>query len=224
MASRYRQSSGVASQDVITNALMGFIVLFILAFILAALAKQKEDEKRIDTSGEYLLLVIWDKNSEDDVDTHVRDPQGNHLYYNKREAGLMHLERDDRGKFNDMSETGPDGKPIQVDKNEERAVLRGIVPGEYIVNIHMFRKADQTATKVRVSLVKLRGQDTTIVEKELVFPTQGEEQTAFRFTLKVDGSVTNINYLPRKFIGNPGQEPESQPGDPENPQDQENPR
>lgn len=221
--SRYRNSSSVASLDVTTNTLMGFIILFILSFILAVLAKLQEEEKRIDTSGEYLILVIWDKSSDDDVDTHVRDPAGNHLFYDKREAGLMHLERDDRGKFNDVSQAGPDGKPIDVEHNEERAVIRGVVPGEYIVNIHMFKKAEQTLNNVKVSLIKLRGKDATVFEIEMPFSTQGDEQTAFRFTLKVDGAVTNINRLPRKFIGNPGQPPPD--NGPENPdQNQEEPQ
>ncbi|MEK7114993.1 MAG: hypothetical protein AAB847_01390 [Patescibacteria group bacterium] len=202
MESKYRNNNSIASLDVITNTLMGFITLFLLVFILAAQAKKKEEEKRIDTSGEYIVLVVWDNKSEDDVDTHIRDPQGNQLFYNNREVGLMHLERDDRGKFNDVLEMDFQGIPVLIEKNEERAIIRGIIPGEYIVNVHMFRKVDQSENKVKISLIKLSGQDTIVVEKEVVLKENGDEETAFRFTLGIDGKVGNINQLPRKFVRN----------------------
>lgn len=202
--------------DLCLNTLFIFIILF------NPEQKVNDEEKRIETSGEFLIQVTWDDQSNDDVDTHVRDSQDNHLFYNKREAGLMHLERDDRGRFNDTNGADENNMPIEVTKNEERAIIRGIVPGEYIVNIHLYRKVDKTATKVRIVLIKLRGQDTIITEKELTFPIEAEEKTAFRFTLNAAGEVTDINYLPRKFIGQPGQPLE---GDPENPdQNPENPR
>lgn len=197
---RHQKPSLTAQLDVLSNTLLGFIFLFVATFLLISKAFE-EIEKSITTSGEYVAVVIWDDKSEDDVDTHMRDPMGNHLYFSAREVGLMHLERDDRGRFNDQ--TAPDGSanPIGVDKNEERAIIRGIVPGEYIVNIHMFRKADAAPTKVKIVLIRLRGEDTAVTERELIFERQGEEKTAFRFTLKVDGSVTDVNQLPRKFIG-----------------------
>lgn len=114
----------------------------------------------------------------------------------------MHLERDDRGKFNDVLEMDFQGIPVLIEKNEERAIIRGIIPGEYIVNVHMFRKVDQSENKVKISLIKLSGQDTIVVEKEVVLKENGDEETAFRFTLGIDGKVGNINQLPRKFVRN----------------------
>ncbi len=38
----------------------------------------------------------------DDIDTYVEDPQGNIVWYHVMEAGLMNLERDDRGDYKNM--------------------------------------------------------------------------------------------------------------------------
>ena len=119
-----------------------------------------------------------------------------------RRGHLTVEKRHDRGKFNDVLEMDFQGIPVLIEKNEERAIIRGIIPGEYIVNVHMFRKVDQSENKVKISLIKLSGQDTIVVEKEVVLKENGDEETAFRFTLGIDGKVGNINQLPRKFVRN----------------------
>lgn len=190
-----RELSNVAFLDILMNALVVFIALFILTVVKI---KSQEAEPTVKTDGKYIIVVTWDDASEDDVDTYVMDPRGNIAYFRNREAGLMHLERDDLGKKNDVFLGA--GQKIEVEKNEERVVIRGIIPGEYIANVHMFSKRGRTDTKVVVSLLKLEKTGAPIVEKEIILRRSGDEKTAFRFTLKPDGSVTNINTLPRYLI------------------------
>ncbi|MDO8360864.1 MAG: hypothetical protein Q7T08_12625 [Devosia sp.] len=45
----------------------------------------------------------------------------------------MTLDRDDRGNFLDTVEVN--GTKVQIALNQETVSVRGIVPGEYIVNI-----------------------------------------------------------------------------------------
>ena len=52
--------------------------------------------------------------------------------------GLLHLDRDDYGTSNDRV-VGPDGEPIEFEYNEEIVTIRGIVPGEYTLNLHLFQ-------------------------------------------------------------------------------------
>lgn len=197
--SRYRSTPPVSFLDLLWNTLLGFVVLFVLAFI--SISDEKSQSKGLPTLGEYAVVVKWDDKSEDDVDTYVSDPNGNIAFFRAREVGLMHLERDDLGASNDTTKSD-DGNIIKVEGNEERVILRGIVPGEYIVNVHMFRKRDPTPTKVGVSLLDIQGRGGTVTEREITLEKDGDEETAFRFTLTTEGRVTDINRL-RHFFTKP---------------------
>jgi hypothetical protein len=191
-----RKLSDITFLDILMNALVVFIALFILTVIKI---KPSESEPTVKTDGKYIIVVTWDDASEDDVDTYVMDPRGNIVYFRNKEAGLMHLERDDLGKGNDAI-FGSRGEKIEVEKNEERVVLRGTIPGEYIVNVHMFFKRDRTTTNVKITLLKLEKPGSPIVEKERVLKYSGDEKTAFRFVIKDDGGVSGISELPRNLI------------------------
>lgn len=195
--SRHRSPSNIAFMDLLLNALLGFVALFALA--LVQMNPITESEKRIETEGYYIVLIRWDEKLDDDVDLYVRDPLGKIVYFNHREENLMHLERDDRGIVNDVVEM-PGGKIIKIQKNEERVILRGVIQGEYITNVQMFKKAGPIPIKVQGLLYKLKGRDTKLIEKEVLLKFDGDEQTLFRFALDAEGNVKDINYLPKKLI------------------------
>ena len=67
----------------------------------------------------------------------------------------------------------------------------------------MYRKALPIPTKVIVTLYKVaEGEDVQVHERVLAFAEQGQEKTAFRFTLTKSGEVADINELPRSLIRN----------------------
>mgnify|MGYP006946111184 CR=1 FL=1 len=80
--------------------------------------------------------VGWPDRNPNDIDTWVQDPGGKLVWFRNREAGLMHLDRDDRGNFKDTITV--DGKQIENPINQETVTLRGIEKGEYIVNVHQY--------------------------------------------------------------------------------------
>src|SRR5690606_30901393 len=121
----------------------------------------------------------------DDVDLYVRNPRNKIVFWRSKESGLMHLEHDDRGAVGDWVET--ESGSYGIDKNEERVILRGLIPGEYVVNAHMFRKSSASAaTKVVFRLIKLRGAYDEVIRTERELSFGGDEQTGFRFTLAPD--------------------------------------
>lgn len=183
--------------DLIMNALLCFIALFIIAYV--QIRPESEAESVITTEGEFAVILDWPDDSVDDVDLYVRNPRGAIVYFESRDTGLMHLEHDDLGSRNDTF--SKDGVDIRVLKNQERVVIRGVIPGEYTVNIHMYRKNDPFPTHATVSLFRIRGSDHEIVKKERVLDHDGHEYTVFRFTLDQSGSVSNINELPRTIAG-----------------------
>lgn len=197
MRRKRRTASNVVFLDLIMNALLSFVALFILAFVqINPVAKQ---DQVLETEGKYVVVMAWEDGSPDDVDLYVRDPLGNIAYFSSRDVGLMHLEHDDLGSRSDTVHT--ERGDITVDKNQERVILRGVVPGEYVVNVHMYSKRAPTPARVRVSLYRLKGADTEIASRERVLAASGDERTAFRFTVNPDESVTNIIDLPRSLVG-----------------------
>lgn len=184
--------------------LMMSTLVVVTALLIASNAVEKEQRQQVEdanlkTDGKYAITAEWPDKSADDVDLYVRDPTGTIAYYDSRDVGLMHLEHDDQGT---ASDTAPmSSVTVKVERNEERTIIRGAVPGEYTVNVHMFNKRDVTPTAVVVRLVRLTGEDTAIVKKEIVFTQKGEERTAFRFTLDAGGTMTGTNEWQRQLVG-----------------------
>lgn len=168
--------------------------------------KQTKDEAGLRTDGKYAVVMEWPDASTDDVDLYVQDPSGKIAFFSARDIGLMHLEHDDQGAVSDRTRTARG--EVTVEKNEERVILRGVIPGEYVVNVHMYDKRSPAPTPVTIRLYRLRGEDAELVSKERVLRRSGDEATAFRFTVKDDGSVGEINELDRSLVGG-GKAPQS---------------
>jgi hypothetical protein len=153
----------------------------------------------IDTFGQYAVEVTWPPERNDDVDTYVEDPAGNIVSFSDDDVGLMHLEHDDLGKSSDVLGFG--GKVEAVRDNRERVVIRGVIPGEVTVNVHAYRLLSRGGCPVVVKLYRLRGADQTLLERSLTLRSQGEEATAFRFTLNGNGELVDHNELSKRFVG-----------------------
>jgi hypothetical protein len=87
--------------------------------------------------------------------------------------------------------------PISHPENKEIVTLRGYMPGEYIVNVHMYtRNSKELTTDVYVQLDKINPVFKTVVLKKITLGDRGDEKTAFRFVLDKDGKVKEVNQLP----------------------------
>jgi hypothetical protein len=185
--------------DLMMSTLVVVTCLLIVSNAIEKAKRKQLEDANIRTEGIYAIAADWSDASADDIDLYVRDPAGNTAFFNSRDVGLMHLEHDDQGTLSDQAQT-VSGKVV-VTKNEERVVLRGIIAGEYVVNVHMYNKRDPKPTKVRIRLVRLKGLDSEVIVKERTLPSRGVEQTAFRFTLGADEAVSGINELQRSILG-----------------------
>ena len=70
------------------------------------------------------------------MDVWVEDPKGQLVWFRAPEVGLLHQDRDDRGPVNDTIRIG--AEEIQNPMNQELVTLRGVVTGEYVVNLHYY--------------------------------------------------------------------------------------
>ena len=149
-ANSSRRNTSDPFTDLLFNALLGFTFLFLIAIMFMNPVAKKGI---IDPKAEYIITIAWPDNSPDDVDTWVEDPNGNLIWFRNREAGLVHLDRDDRGQVNDTITVN--GEEIQNPLNQEVITIRGVVPGEYIVNVHYYATETQLPLRVTVKVSKV---------------------------------------------------------------------
>ena len=176
-------------QDMLFNALLSFTFMFLVAFMLI---NPVADDAKIDPKAEFLITVTWPDNHPDDMDLYVQDPQGGLVWYKGREAGLMHLDRDDRGNFRDTITV--DGVRIQNPLNQETVSMRGYMAGEYTVNVHQYLATSiSDHIPVSVKIEKLNPVVSLVYYATLDMHDQREETVA-RFTLDNDGKVVGMNF------------------------------
>lgn len=190
---------GIATVDVCINLVLVFAVLLKLSLLAINVQSAESAQKRVKSDALFLIKVVWPGECEDDVDTYVSDPLAHLVFFKRLQDGLMNLDRDDTGSSNNMI-TLPDGRVVKSAYNQEQVEIRGIIEGEYIINLHMYRKANPIPTKVVVTLYKVaEGEDIQIHERVLTLAEQRQEETAFRFTLTKGGEVADINELPKSL-------------------------
>lgn len=195
MKKRWKQyGSSIAFLDLLFNILLAFVAFFMCAFLLVN--PKVKQEKNVEAKAEMIITVTWPRECEDDVDTYVEEPTGKLVYFQRKEDGLMHLDRDDLGHANDKIIT-PSGT-YEYNENREMVTLRGLIPGEYTVNVHMYSKRGKKPVEVTIILEKINPSLKLCASKTVTLTKNGDERTAFRFTIK-DGDVTEIIHLPKKL-------------------------
>ena len=168
-------------------------------FFLAYLAMNLEAKQgNITSKAEMLVTVNWPDNHPEDIDTYVEDPQGNIVWYHVMEAGLMNLDRDDRGDYKNTIVVN--GKTIRNAIREEVVTIRGLIAGEYVVNIHHFLATTADPVPVAVKVEKLNPKVEVIFYDRLFLDHTGDEKTAVRFTIDEKGNVVDINTRPKSLI------------------------
>ncbi len=185
--------------DPMTAVLFKMIQALTFFFILAVLFMNPVAKKGIiETKAEYLITVTWPDNNPDDVDVWVEDPTGALVWFRSRDAGLVHLDRDDRGMLNDTLDIN--GRQVVNPLNQEVVTIRGIVPGEFIVNVHYFATETGKPVKVTVRVDKVNPTLEVAYYDSVTLEQKGEEKTAVRFRLNEDGSISGINQIPKSLV------------------------
>ncbi len=175
-------------------SVMLFKALQVVAFLFfIALLSISPDAKegKVDTKAEFIITMDWPDNHPDDLDLFVQDPAGNIAWYRHREAGFMVLDRDDRGGENDFIVVN--GKKIPSPIREEIVTIRGIVAGEYTVNVNHFAATTGKPVPVNVKVQKLNPTAQVIFDDKVFVDHTGDEKTAVRFTVDAKGKVTDVN-------------------------------
>lgn len=197
---RARRFAREPEVDPFYDMLFNMLIAFVFCFIVALLAMNPKALKAgdIPSKAEYIINVAWPDLSPDDIDTWVQDPAGNLVWFRAREAGLMHLDRDDRGMTGDVIVV--DGRQVVNPLNQEVVTIRGIEPGEFTVNVHYFESKDGKPVEVTVSVIKVNPRAEVVFYGQLTLAKKGDEATAVRFTVQPDGAVAQVNTLAKSLV------------------------
>lgn len=179
-------------RDVILLTLVGFVAMVIM--LLPHLQKAKEQSEDHKPPGNVIVEMHWPNNMPVDVDLWVKGPDSTPVGFWNQGNDFFNLLRDDLGIEGDATE-----------ENYEITYSRGIRPGEYIVNVHMYG-AVPAGTVVPVSVVvSVRGKYDTakqILQTTVKLDHRNQEETAFRFRLDSDSKLVqdSVSTLRRPLI------------------------
>ena len=221
-----KYKSTIGFTDLLFNILVGFAFLFIIAFILIKPEAKKHDFER---RAEFVVVMEWDDDQPDDIDLYVQDPTGNKVSFRTPIMIFMYLDKDDLGYANDVVKN-VDGTITKVNINREVVTIRGIIPGEYIINVHYYstrqaeaalstlsgeRRGDsEIISAARHGQGKPTGKPLTVkVELHKVnpytilwvgekpFDHRGQEETFVRFTVDQKGElIGGYSHEKKKFV------------------------
>ena len=191
-----RGEENTAFLDLLFITLLFVLVINILQNYLI---KIEESKANIKTHAEFVITLTWEKDNTDDIDIWVEDPLENVVHFRNKEVGLMHLDRDDIGYVNDQIIL-PDGSKVAYAYNQEILTIRGFIPGEWTLNIHMYKKREKEPTEAQVKIEKLNPQNKIIFFKTFKLKRVWQEITVTRFTMTSSGEFLNWNNLSKSLV------------------------
>lgn len=196
--------------DLLLNFMVGLI--FILLISQPIQKKTVSKSEGIKKNAEMMITATWNPKIDCDVDMWVRDPNGNTVWFNQKDAGIMHIERDDLGFRNDIITTTKElitGVKVNNLDNQEVWVLRGKLAGEFSFNIHLyacrigdkqFTLGDPFTLPVDIKMIKINPDYTEVYVDTVTFDHVWQEITVLNFTLDADGNIVAKNKDTRQLV------------------------
>lgn len=182
--------------DIMFNILLGFFTLLMISIVLVNPVKKNKD---VELKAEFIITMEWDDKSRDDVDLFVSTPNKKVVFYGQKDHQFISLDRDDRGDLNDKVVLA-DKTEYVIHQNWEHVIIRKGLPGEYIVNVHVYQKRDSgVLTNVKVKVERLNPYELIFADTVVVSRVR-EEVTIIRFTLDRNGKVVERSKVEESLI------------------------
>lgn len=181
MESEREGAGGVVFRDM---TLLLLLTLLAVIVVLLTFFNPPVEAENARAPGGLRFWCEWPQEIDADVDMWVRAPQGSPIGYSNKGNEYADLIRDDLGHYRDIS-----------NNNEELIVSRGILPGEWILNLHYYRYqgpgqdapvavhcwAEMSNTKQEAVAV--------LVDRTATLERANQELTVFRFRVTDDGTL-----------------------------------
>ena len=160
----------------------GFILMTVLMLSVVNPPAKSAETAGEQSPGNVFVEAQWADALDADVDLWVAAPGDRPVGYSNKSGVVFNLLRDDLGKVQDIT-----------DYNYEVAYSRGMPPGEYIANVHMYRGINVTyPVEVKV-VATLKPNPNEVAQRAITTTVQlrheNDQVTAFRFTLDKDGDL-----------------------------------
>ena len=184
--------SDIVFRDLILLMLTGFVTVAVL--MLAHINPKAASANVKDTAppGNVMVEANWPPGMDSDVDLWVQAPGDMPVGYSNKGGAVFNLLRDDLGHQLDLSGL-----------NYESSYSRGVVPGEYTVNLHLYRNR-ATTVDVPVTVIVSTKPSSELPARQILMSKvdlarEGQEKTVFRFKLTEGGIVVpgSVNSLQR---------------------------
>lgn len=188
------RSTGTVFRDFTLLMVLGFVAMVVW---LLPHVNPPAQSAEAEPPGNVVVAITWPL-GDIDVDLWVTGPgEFTPVGYSNKGGVLFNLLRDDLGNL-------PDATPL----NYENAYSRGVIAGEYVVNVHCYRCPTlPQRVDVEVSINDgASGKGTRLVATTSAeLRVNGQERTALRFRLDArgnlePGSVNNV-YRPLRAAG-----------------------
>jgi hypothetical protein len=153
--------------------------LLVAAFLIAAQKKPTPTELTDRSAGSVAVIIFW-PDGDIDVDTWMQSPDGDVVSFQRKSGTVWSLLRDDLGNPNDLTP-----------HNFENSFARGLPPGEYVVNSHLYRNPSGGPVQIQGEL-RIKSGPTgsgTVFNASATLDHIGEEVTLWRFQIDASGNL-----------------------------------
>lgn len=193
-----RLNTNLSFVDLLFNVLIGFVMLFVIAFLLINPISKKAD---IPNKAEFVIILEWNKDMTDDLDLWIARDEDHPVGFSNRENTPLHLDRDDLGHANDKIVV--DGVTLVVKSNRETSTIRGIIPGDYFVSVHGYSVRSDEPVDYTVTVLKVNPY-REVYSISGVINRKREINRLPAFTIDAEGSVTEIFQHFKNVVPNNG--------------------
>lgn len=170
--------------DHILHGFSFFLRVLTVLFLVLALTmigeKQKTDQSTSSIpAGELTIEAVWPGDVSADVDLWTRAPLDvQAVGYSRRTDRQTSYLRDDIGT-------------VTAATHYEFSFCRVVEPGPYVVNLHLYQGRGRTPIPVKVTatLTPRKGAAKQIASRTVDLTTDGQEITAFAFTIGAQGEI-----------------------------------
>jgi hypothetical protein len=171
----------IVFRDIITLALCGFVSMVVMILPHLNPSAKADAIDSVSSHGNVIVEIRWPDGHDADVDLWVQAPGDVPVGYSNKGGAIFNLLRDDLGRVGDPT-----------NQNYEISFSRGLPPGEYTANVHLYRNPSGQPVDVTMAVsVKANVQSSArpLLSTKMTLRREGEELTGFRFTLDQDGRV-----------------------------------
>lgn len=171
----------IVFRDVITLALCGFVSMVVMILPHLNPVAKADAIDAVSAPGNVIVEIRWPDGSDADVDLWVQAPGDIPVGYSNKGGAIFNLLRDDLGRVGDPT-----------NQNYEISFSRGLPPGEYTANVHLYRNASGQPVEVTMAVSSkptVQSSARPLLSTKVMLRREGEELTAFRFTLDANGKL-----------------------------------